>query len=132
MKRWLTLAVALSACGPSPERVEADGVRVAIDRLRAVPAAEVARRRTLVDELEKKPAGLAEATRARDACAVAYRLMIESRELAAHAKEEVAAPGQGADGLRDLDASEKKLAAATAAMPACDEASTALTVALSR
>jgi hypothetical protein len=131
MMRWVALAVVLSACGPSAERLEADQVRAAIDRLRAAPAADVAGRKALVESLEKKPAVLAEAKRARDACAAAYRLMVESRELAARAREEIAAPGKGAEGLGDLDASEKKLAAATAAMPACDEASTALKVALS-
>ncbi len=132
MRRWLALAIALSACARSSEKVEADEVRAAIDRLRASNADDLAGRRALVGELEKKPAALKEAKRARDACATAYKTLVEARELAARAKAGISAPDRSAAAaLADLDGSEKKLAEATAAMPACDAASATLKVTLS-
>ena len=130
----IAAAAALAACARSPERVEADQVRSAIERLRGSPADDEAARRKLVAELASKPAGMDEARRARDACAEAYGLLTDAKSLEKKAKA-AAAPGSptsGAEALGDLNAAEAKLAAATQAMPACDEASAALRRALSR
>jgi hypothetical protein len=136
VKRWLVLAIALAACSRSPEKVEADEVKAAIDRLRRVDQGDLERTRALLGELEKKPATLAEARQARDACADAYRLFVDALEIMVKAKPKVKAKAELSDAelgrtTEELDLAQKKLDAANLAMPKCDEASAALTVALS-
>jgi len=116
-------ALALAAaCGPSAEDLEAAAVVHAADALRDAPAEAVEGRRTLLAELERRPAS-GDAAAARDACARAYRPLLESAALRARVEAALADPSK-LDGraLADLAEAEAKLKESAAAMGACDAA----------
>jgi hypothetical protein len=70
-----------AACGPSPEQVERERVLHALDALRDSPAADRPGRRKLIADLETQSAVVPAAARARDTCALAYKLLLEGTEL---------------------------------------------------
>jgi len=122
------LAVALLAgCGPSAEDREAAAVARAADALREAPEATAEQRRALLADLERTPAAAAPAARARDACALAYRLLLDGTALeakvrAALARTHTGAGAPGASVLLDLSAAEAKIEESAAAMPDCERA----------
>jgi hypothetical protein len=129
---WLVIALAVIAagCGPNVEAVEREQVVQAIDALRDAPAEPLERRKDLLGKLERTPASVQDAVRARGACASAYRLLVEGTELrkkvqAALEKEEepTAALAQ------QVILAEAKIKKSNQLMPECDEAAAELRLA---
>jgi hypothetical protein len=115
--------LAVVACGPSAEKLEAERVLRAIDVLRDAPSEPSAAREALVTALEREQATFPAAVRARDTCAKAYRLLIEGKALQAKVGKGLSEPGGAtADVLRDFLAAESKITESAATMPQCDEA----------
>lgn len=114
----------LAACGPSAEEREAAAVVRAADVLRDAPAEAAAeQRRALLADLERAPAASPPAVRARDACARAYRLLLEGKDLEARVRAALADGGTpGAGVLLELTAAEAKIEESAAAMPDCEAA----------
>lgn len=126
MKKGVLGGVALviaAACGPSAEEREAAAVLRAADVLRDAPAEAAARRRELLAELERAPTASARAARARDACAKAYRTLLDGAALEAKVRAALsgAAAPTPAD-LGDLLEAEAKIKESAAAMPDCEAA----------
>jgi hypothetical protein len=117
------MAMGVSACGPSQERVEADRVITAINRLRDAPPEPLASREALLAELERVSATSPPAAKARDACARAYRLLIEGKRLTEKVAEQLADPKSlTLEVGRELALAESKITESAAAMPACETA----------
>jgi hypothetical protein len=96
----------------------------AINKLRDAPAEALSMRESLVAELEKVQASSPPAVRARDACAHAYRLLIEGKKLSERVAKQIADPSTlTLEVGRDLDAADAKIKESAAAMPACETAS---------
>lgn len=111
------------SCGPSQETIEADRVLRAIDKLRDAPPEPLTGREVLVTELERTPAASAPAVKARDACARAYRLLIDGKKLSERVVKQLADPKTlTLEVGRDLASAETKIAESSAAMPACESA----------
>jgi hypothetical protein len=113
--------VGAAACGPSPEAVERDRTLRAIDVLRDAPTEAHGPRRRLLQDLEGLNVTLPAAARARDACASAYRLLLDGRELerrVAAALQREAPPGAAV--VQDLLDAEAKISGSAALMPDCD------------
>jgi hypothetical protein len=120
-------------CTTSPEVVEAHGVALSIDRLRAAPAGEIEGRRRLVVELEARPARLKQAKEARDVCSGAFRAMLDGLALKERARSVLAGEHPArAPIAQDLSAAQAKLIEADDAMRACVRAETELRRALAR
>ena len=116
------LALALAACGPSPEALERARILVAIDRVRDAPAGEVAVRRTLVTDLAQTAAVVPEVARARDTCATAYRLLLDGIELQNGVRAELdKGDPQPSLATRLLEA-ESKIKQSDTVMPDCERA----------
>lgn len=117
------LALALGACGPSQEKIEAERVLHAINKLRDSPSEHLAGREALVTELERTPAASPPAVKARDACARAYRLLVEGKKLSERVAKQLADPKtMTLEVGRDLAGAEAKIAESAEAMPACETA----------
>jgi hypothetical protein len=120
----LNLGLQAAGCGPSQEKLEADRVTRAIDVLRDAPPEPLSAREALVTDLERQQASFPLAIQARDACARAYRLLIEGKALQASVTKALATPGGATiDTLRDLAGADAKIKESAAAMPECDRAS---------
>lgn len=81
LARGALVALALCACGPSPEAIERARVLAALDRLRDAPAGASVARRQLLADLAQTPAVVPEVARARDTCAAAYRALLDGTEI---------------------------------------------------
>lgn len=118
---WIAgAALALAACGPSAEDLEAAAVVRAANVLRDAPSDPLAERQVLLDELARRPAS-GDAAAARDACVRAYRPLFESAALRARVEAALADPAR-LDGraLVDLEEAEVKIKESAAAMGECD------------
>jgi hypothetical protein len=116
------LALALAACGPSPESLERARILVAIDRVRDAPAGEVTGRRQLVADLVQATAVVPEVVRARDTCATAYRLLLDGTELQNGVRAELEkGDPQPSLAARLLEA-ESKIKQSNTVMPDCERA----------
>ncbi|AKT36196.1 hypothetical protein [Chondromyces crocatus] len=112
-----------AACGPGADKVEAAAVLHAANVLRDAPSEPASARLGHLESLERAPATTPHAARARDACAHAYRLLLEGNALEAKVRAAIATPsGLTPDILRDLGTAEDKIKESTTAMPTCDEA----------
>ncbi len=116
------LALALAACGPSPESLERVRILVAIDRVRDAPAGEITARRQLVVDLAQAAAVVPEVVRARDTCATAYRLLLDGTELQNGVRAELEkGDPQPSLAARLLEA-ESKIKQSNTVMPDCERA----------
>jgi hypothetical protein len=99
----------------------------ALDALRDAPGDALAARRKLLADLETTPATAPSAVRARDACAAAYRLLLDGTELERGLQAELAGDGGAAASLvpRLLEA-ERKIKQSGTLMPDCEQASAEL------
>lgn len=115
----------VAGCGPSEEKLEKERVLRAIDVLRDAPSEPASAREALVADLEKMPVKGEAPARARDACARAYRLLIEGKALQKRVEEQLKPPAGGApsgatlDTLRDLAEAESKIGESKARMEDC-------------
>jgi hypothetical protein len=117
----------LLGCGPSKETVEAERVLRAIDVLRDSPGAAPVSRIELAGELERLPVTSPLAVAARDACARAYRLLIEGAALSDRVHKALDQPDAAAGAvLDDLAQAEAKIKKSSEAMPDCDRAAAEL------
>lgn len=122
-RRALPVFIALAACGPSPEQLEAERTLRAIDKLRNAPSEPIEARMELLKQLEKEPAQTQEAKRARDACVKAYSHMLEGQTLKRRVSEALKDPSKlGADTVRDLGEAESQIKSSIEFMPECSEA----------
>jgi hypothetical protein len=112
----------------SVEAEEERALIAAIEVLRDAPAEDLASRKNLIEALAKKPAKGPEAQRARDDCALAYRLLVEGKEGTDGVKRALGGPGPVPKTLlADLAAAEEKIRKSSEeAMPACQKAATDL------
>lgn len=119
--------VGLSGCGPSEEQLERARVLRAIDVLREAPSEPASAREALLADLEKMQVKGEAAARARDACARAYRLLIEGKALQVRVEEQLKTPsGATVDTLRDLAQAESKIDESKARMQDCTSDAAAL------
>jgi hypothetical protein len=120
----LAAALALAACGPSPEAVERERILRAADALRDAPGPVAsAPRRRLLEELERQPASAPSAARARDACASAYRHLFDGDDITLEIQRAVdRGEAERPDLPRKLQEAEAALAQARAQMPGCEQA----------
>jgi len=115
--------VLVAGCGPSQEKVEADRVLHAINKLRDSPPESLSGREALLTELERTPATSPPAIKARDACAHAYRLLVDGKKLSERVAKQLADPKTlTLEVGRDLADAETKIAESAASMPACETA----------
>jgi hypothetical protein len=118
----LTMAGA-SGCGPSQEKIEANRVLTAIDRVRDAPVEPPSAREAPLTELERVQASSPPAVKARDACAKAFRLLVDGKKLSDRVAKQLADPRtltlQVAQELADAEA---KIEESAASMPACETA----------
>jgi len=121
------LSIPLAGCSFG-EHAEDRAIIAAIGALRDASSDDLGRRMRLVEELEKKPATSALGRRARDACASAYRTLVEGQEAADRVRRGLAGPASEAPKnlLADLAASEEKIRKAEAEMPSCEKAAAEL------
>jgi hypothetical protein len=119
------VAAAFLGC-PSAEALEDRVILAALAALRDAPAEDLANRKKLVGELEKKPATSLLARRVRDDCARAYRLLVEGQEATATVTRAMARPGGTTSLLADLARAEEKIRQSEEAMPACEKAAAEL------
>lgn len=122
LARVAAAALALVACGPSPEAIERARILVAIDRVRDAPAGEVVARRKLVADLQQTPAVVPEIVRARDTCATAYRLLFDGIELHNRVRAEFKAEDPGPSLAARLLEAESKIKQSGTVMPDCERA----------
>lgn len=115
-------ALALCACGPSPEAIERGRILVAIDKVRDAPAGELVVRRKLISELQQTPAVVPEIVRARDTCATAYRLLIDATELQNGVRAELEKGDPGPSLAARLIEAESRLKQSDTVMPDCERA----------
>lgn len=119
-----SLAFGVLGCGPSAEAEEARRVLRSIDALRDAPTEPLSAREPLLTDLERQEAKGPIAVRARDACAKAYRSLIEGKTLQEKVEKALKTPGgSGVETLRDLMAAEEKIKESAQVMPDCDKAS---------
>jgi hypothetical protein len=112
-----------AACGPSQEKIEADRVLHAINKLRDSPSEHLTGREALVTELERVSATSPPAVKARDACAHAYRLLVDGKKLSERVAKQLADPKTVTlEAARDLADAESKILESAAAMPTCETA----------
>ncbi len=122
LARAAVAALALAACGPSPETIERGRILVAIDRVRDAPAGEIVARRRLIADLQQTPAVVPEVARARDTCATAYRLLLDGIELQNGVRAELEkGDPQPSLAARLLEA-ESKIKQSDTVMPDCERA----------
>jgi hypothetical protein len=123
----LGLLLIAAACGPPAEVVERERLLAAIDALRDAPSADTRRRRGLLEALERQAATTPPAVEARDACASAYRALLDADDLGT---EMLHALNRGEGPPPDLPAqlreAEAKAAQARSRMPGCESALTRL------
>jgi hypothetical protein len=115
------LCVLLAGC-PSREAQEDRAVLGAIDVLRDSPEDDLVKRRSLIDSLAKLPATSELGREARDACADAYRLIVESKEATTKVKLALANGELPKNTLADLALAGEKIEKSEPAMKACQKA----------
>jgi hypothetical protein len=121
------LGCCLAAGCSSPEAAEDRAVVAAVETLRRSSADDLMKRRALVDALAKLPATTSLARNARDACADAYRLLVDGKEGTAKLKRALAETGRAPkDALIDLAAVEDLIRRSERAMPGCNTAAAEL------
>jgi hypothetical protein len=120
--RSAVAALALAACGPSPEAIERGLILVAIDRVRDAPAGEIVERRRLVADLQQAPAVVPEIVRARDTCATAYRLLLDGTELQRGVRAELEKGDPGSSLAARLLEAESRIKQSDTVMPDCERA----------
>ncbi|MGK4008736.1 hypothetical protein WMF31_39375 [Sorangium sp. So ce1036] len=120
----LAPVAAAPGCGQSAADREADALLHAIDVLRDAPSEPRAAREALLAAVERQPASTPPAQRARDACARAYRLLLDATAAEARVRALLAAPAAsaGPGALSDLAAADAKVKESAEVMPACAEA----------
>jgi hypothetical protein len=117
------LGFAFVGCGRSEEAVEAERVLRAIDVLRDAPSSALPARIELAAELERLPLRSPPAVGTRDACARAYRLLLDASLLEQRARKALDEPGlPSATAVQDLLEAETKVKESSMAMPECDRA----------
>jgi len=122
------LATLVAACGPSAEKLEAARLLRAVEVVRAAPPrGDVEARLRLVDALEREPATLPVALRAREHCGKAFRAMFEAEGLLAEAEREMTREAPKITDVAIMTAgAERKVEESRVAMEACDLAAGAL------
>jgi hypothetical protein len=120
--RGAVAALALAACGPSPEAIERGRVLVAIDRVRDAPAGEIVNRRQLIADLRQTPALVAEVARARDTCATAYSLLLDGTELQSGVRAELEKGDPSPSLAARLLEAESRIKQSDTVMPDCERA----------
>jgi hypothetical protein len=119
--------VTLGCDGSSPDVAERRRIVAAVDAVRDAPSQDSVRRRKLLEGLEREAATVPAAVLARDACAAAYRPLVDGNDLADGVQRALArgsAPDPSLEG--DLREAEAAVARSRAAMPACEQALDAL------
>lgn len=113
----------------SAEAREDQAVLAAIDTLRDSSPDDLANRHKLIDALMKLPATSPLAREARDGCAEAYRLVVESKEGLLKVKTELERQGAAPkNAAADLAEAEEKLKKSEPAMRACQKAAIELSL----
>jgi hypothetical protein len=119
---WV-FGLALAGCGRSQEATEADRVLRAVDVLRDAPSSALPARIELAGELERLPLTSPAAAGTRDACARAYRLLLDGSVLEQRARKALDGPGTPSPAVvQDLLEAEAKIKQSALAMPDCDRA----------
>lgn len=117
------LGMAALGCSRSPEAVERARLLAAVDALRDAPAADARRRRGLLEALERQPAVAPVAQGVRDACAAAYRPLLDGTELTEELRRAVARGDSPAPELpQKLHQAEAEVARARTLMAGCERA----------
>jgi hypothetical protein len=119
----LALALLAKGCARPEEAAERERVLHALDALRDAPGDALEARRKLLAEVSAATATAPGVVRARDTCALSYRLLLEGTEIQRGVKAELAKGGGEPSALlpRLVDA-ERKIKQSGTLMPDCEQA----------